>query len=420
MTFFTVFSIVIGALFTVLYSYQFFYIFVSILKKDKVYPEADPRRYAVLIAARNEEAVIGNLLDSIKNQDYPSENINVYVVADNCTDRTAEICREKGANVYERQNKEEIGKGYALDFLIKHLYEEGLDKTFDAFMVFDADNVLEPTFVKEINKVYAAGYKVVTSYRNTKNFGDSWISYCNGLWYLRESRYLQHPRHKLGISCTVSGTGFLFDKTTIEDKNGWPYHLLIEDVQFSADFMAEGNKIGYAKDAELYDEQPIDFRTSWNQRIRWGKGYMQVLRHYTGKLIKGFFGKGGFSCYDIIMNITPAMILTIIGTIVNIVAVVYGLIAGDGVLVSFMPLILSVVSMSLCALAIGGVTLITEWKSIHCGTAKKILYLFTFPLFMISYIPIVFVALFKKVTWKPIKHVAAKSLDEITSEGEKK
>jgi len=75
-------------------------------------------KYAVLIAARNEQAVIGELIRSIKNQKYPKWLVDVFVVADNCTDNTAQRAREAGAIVYERFNQNHKGKGYALNYLL--------------------------------------------------------------------------------------------------------------------------------------------------------------------------------------------------------------------------------------------------------------------------------------------------------------
>ena len=145
-------------------------------------------------ALPNEEFVIGNLLDSIKKQDYPSDLLTVFVVADNCTDNTASISRGYGAFVYERSDRDLIGKGYALDWLLSRLKEDGHWETIDGFLVFDADNVLAPNYISEMNKTFSDGYEALTSYRNSKNYGDNWISAGYALWYLRESKYLHNSR----------------------------------------------------------------------------------------------------------------------------------------------------------------------------------------------------------------------------------
>ena len=132
-------------------------------------------RYAVLISARNEQNVIGHLLDSINAQDYPKNLVTVFVVADNCTDDTARVAREHGAVVYERFNRVKVGKGYALNELLGHI-EQDYGRVFDAFMVFDADNLLEPNYITEMNRTFSDGYEIITSYRNSKNYADNWVS----------------------------------------------------------------------------------------------------------------------------------------------------------------------------------------------------------------------------------------------------
>ena len=202
-----------------------------------------PHRIAVLIAARNEQSVIGNLIDSVKAQDYPTELVDVFVVADNCTDLTGSVAGAHGANVYFRNDQTQVGKGYALQYLL-HCIEEDF-APYDGYLVLDADNVLSPNYITEINKTFSDGYQIVTSYRNSKNYGDNWISAGYALWFLRESRYLNGARCRLGSSCAVSGTGFLFSRRILEKCGGWNFFLLTEDIQFTIANVIRGEKVGY-------------------------------------------------------------------------------------------------------------------------------------------------------------------------------
>lgn len=276
----------LGAVF-ICYTYQFLYIPLVLLKKRRPLPcPAAPHRYAVLIAARNEENVIAGLLDSLAAQTYDMSLVTVFVAADNCTDSTAAIAREHGAVVYERFNHVNVGKGYALDFLLQHIgadYPEG----FDGYFVFDADNILSPDFLERMNESFSAGNEIVTSYRNSKNFGDNWISAGYALWFLRESRYLNGARNRLGSSAAVGGTGFLFSQRILDESHGWRFYLLTEDIEFSIHHILQGERIAICEDAVLYDEQPTDFRQSCRQRLRWAKGYIQVFRRYGAELLKG-------------------------------------------------------------------------------------------------------------------------------------
>lgn len=212
-------NFIIATVFFVCYSYQFAYILVPYLKKEKPHKPAELHRYAVLISARNEELVIGNLLDSISAQDYPSRLVRVFVVADNCTDKTAKVARAHGAIVYERFNDKLVGKGYALEYLLDRIGEEYGD-VFDAYMVFDADNLLSEDYISRMNETFSDGYRIITSYRNSKNYGDNWISAGYALWFLREAKYLNNARYLLGTSCAVSGTGFMFSREILKSCGG--------------------------------------------------------------------------------------------------------------------------------------------------------------------------------------------------------
>ena len=412
MEFIADFNIAVCIFFFVCYAYQMVYIAIPFIKKDKPHKEVKNHRFAVLISARNESAVIANLLESINNQTYPSELIDVFLVADNCTDNTAEIARNCGVNVYERFDKVKVGKGYALNYALKNINEEYGENDFDAYFVFDADNVLDPNYIEEMNKTFSDGYKIITSYRNSKNYGDNWISAGYALWFLRESKFLNYPRMLLNTSCAISGTGFMFSKEIIKDTNGWNYYLLTEDIEFTADHVTRDYKIGFCKNAVLYDEQPNEFKQSVRQRMRWAKGYFQVFSNYGTRLIKGTL-KSNFSCFDMSMTIMPALILTVCNIAVNGTALFAGLISGISVTPILQALLSYLVGMYCTLFAIGAVTTATEWKNIYTTTAKKILYIFTFPIFMLTYIPITVMALFAKVEWKPIVHSKAKSLADI-------
>lgn len=394
---------IISALFFICYTYQFLYIPLVLAKKPKVLAvPARAHRYAVLIAARNEENVISGLLDSLRAQTYDMSLVTVFVAADNCTDSTAAIARAHGAVVYERFNQLNVGKGYALDFLLQHIgadYPAG----FDGYFVFDADNILAPDYIERMNEMFSNGHEIVTSYRNSKNFGGNWISAGYALWFLRESRYLNGARTRLGSSAAVGGTGFLFSQRILDESHGWRFYLLTEDIEFSVYHILRGEKIAICESAVLYDEQPTDFRQSCRQRLRWAKGYVQVFLRYGGQLLRGA-ARGSWSCFDISMSILPAFILTSLCLLANITLTVLGLMQGAGVWFALRSLLECLGSILATLLVLGGITTATEWHRIHATTAQKLVYTLTFPLFMLTYLPISLAALFMKVEWKPIHH----------------
>nr|WP_297175573.1 glycosyltransferase family 2 protein [uncultured Agathobaculum sp.] len=412
---------VLFVFFTAAYAYQIVYLLIGLLGKGRRgRQDAKLHHYAAIISARNEESVIGDLVKSLKAQNYPEKLLDVFVVADNCTDGTAAAARAAGAIVYERFDKVRVGKGYAMDWLFRRILTDKGEQTYDAFLVFDADNLVDPNFVREMNKMFDTGeYAALTSYRNSKNFCDNWISAGYALWFLREARYLNQPRAQLGVNCAVSGTGFLIAGDVIREEGGWPYHLLTEDIEFSVACAVRGRKIGYCGTAIVYDEQPVHFRQSWDQRMRWSKGFYQVDAKYTASLLHGCTrgGRKGLSCYDMLMTVTPCNLVTIgvlglaffvcISSLSQPAFITYRVLRMIGRI-----LLATLQGVSFSLLMFGGFTMMTEWKRIKGAAWKKILYVFTFPLFMLTYIPISLAALFGKVEWKPIRHGLTKAQKE--------
>jgi len=414
------FNFILSLIFLACYSYQFFYLFISLFLRKKSFKKSSTKKYGVLICARNEENVVTHLINSIKNQKYPNDLIDIFLVADNCTDSTADIARSLGVFVYERNNSQKIGKGYALNYLLCKIDEDYKIANYTGFFVFDADNLLDEYYICEMNKAFSHGYSIVTSYRNSKNYDSNWISAGYSLWFLREACSLNHPRMALKTSCAVSGTGFLFSSELIRKYGGWHFFLLTEDIEFTVYNILNNEKIGYCPTAVLYDEQPVTFVQSWHQRLRWAKGYLQVFRKYGSSMIKGIFkksgfscGRMGFSCFDMCMSTMPAVFLSIAGISVNIGALIVARINSIDTSVIISSVFETFLNMYLMLFAIGLITTVSEWKMIHAKNIKKIIYTFTFPLFMMTYIPISLTALFKKVEWKPIIHTYSATLNQV-------
>lgn len=413
---------VISLIFLVLYFHQYIYFIVGTFKVHKLKKkDFKQHKIGIVISARNESKVIGNLIESIQKNDYPKDLVNIFVIADNCTDNTAEICRNMGCIVFERFNDKEIGKGYALNYLFTKLHteEEYKDLVPEAYIILDADNIIKQNYITEMNKTFDSGYEMVTSYRNSKNFGKNWITSGYGYWFLHDSRHLNNPRMILGTSCTISGTGFLISKPLVEEYDNWRFHLLIEDTQCTTESVILKKKIGYCGTAELYDEQPATLKSAWRQLERWVKGYYQVCGQYYGRLLKGVFTN--FACWDMFTCMLPALVASMVtATFFPICAIVGACIGQYGAaLYALTNLGLTIVGMYALMFFIALLVCITEWKKIPCSWWKKIMYLFTFPLYMFLYIPVCFTALFKKVEWKPIEHNADVKIEDINSANKK-
>ena len=422
-SFVDIFNFCVFLTFSICYTYQLYYVLVVLTRKPKKRTARKNHRFAVVVSARNEREVIGDLIHSIKVQNYPQELIDVFVIADNCTDDTAEVAREAGAIVFPRHNDKEVGKGYALDYGFQVIREQYSDCGYEAYFVFDADNVLDVNYFREMNATFDAGAKASTSYRNSKNYDSNWISAGYAVWFLREAKFLNQARLTLNTSCAVSGTGFFISSDIIEKNGGWKWHLLTEDIEFSANSILEGVRISYTPTAVLYDEQPITFRDSWNQRFRWAKGFYQVFWHYGAKLAKGIFTnpKGArFACYDMLMTIAPGMLLTIVSVLFNAIIIVLAVTGtmsvGQTVASSVSSIFFCLFNYLMFMFMFGVLTTFVEWDSIRSITRKKVLYMFTFPFFMLTYVPIALVALVRKCQWKPIRHSISMDVAELSAD----
>ncbi|NMN02578.1 glycosyltransferase family 2 protein [Bifidobacterium panos] len=385
--------------------YQGACIVMSLFAKPVQFPEAPmDKRYAVLISARNEEHVISNLIDCIDNQTYPTDLIDIWLVADNCTDNTAQVVRDLGCHVVERHNTELVGKGYALTYLLDHMIDSGLADTYDAYFVFDADNKLDKRYFEEMNNAFHSGFKILTSYRNSVNLADNWVSSGSALWFIRESRFLNNSRMLFGSSCHVGGTGFMFSKEIMKRNRGWKFHLLTEDLEFTMDSVLHGDRVGYCGSAILYDEQPITFAQSWRQRLRWSKGFLQVFRYYGPALIRRAVRERDFSAVDFTLLLCPFTVLGVTRMVLGLLFAAFGFVSWQsqlGALANWSGgIVLSVLGM----MALAGLTIVAERRQIGATNKELLAYVLSFPIYMLSYVPISFQAIFSKAQWKPIEH----------------
>ncbi len=284
------FNAFLGNMLSILVMYRIVYKIVGLFFTRKFKPAKKFHKYGIVIAARNEEKVIGNLLDSIKKQDYPNKYLTVFVVADNCTDKTAEIARKNGAIVYERFDNEHKTKGYALEFLFDNIEKDYKRDSFEAYFVFDADNLLSTNYISKMNDAYDSGEKLVTSYRNIKNIDDNWITMAFSVHWLRTIRENHRARSFFHLATNIQGTGYLFDSSVV--KNGWHYTSLTEDRGLTADAVSQGYRISYQNDAVFYDEQTPKPIVAYNQKLRWSKGLLINFGESGFKLFRNiFFGK---------------------------------------------------------------------------------------------------------------------------------
>jgi cellulose synthase/poly-beta-1,6-N-acetylglucosamine synthase-like glycosyltransferase len=271
-------------------------VFGLIKKREKQFENYPPlKKFALIIAAHNEEHVIAHIIESLSRQNYPKNLYDIFVVADNCTDRTAEIAEEHGAKVYKRFNDEQRGKGHALEWMFDKIY--AMDGKYDVVSVFDADNLVSSNFLMEMNKQLCKGHKVVQGYIDSKNPFDSWITCSYSIAFWLSNRLFQLPRYYLGLSCGLSGTGFCIDISVLKEI-GWGATCLTEDLEFTMKLALHNKKVAWAHNAVVYDEKPLTLKQSWNQRKRWMQGHADCATRFLGPLFAKAFKEGDLIAFD--------------------------------------------------------------------------------------------------------------------------
>lgn len=393
---------------TIYWVYQLIISLCSLIKvKDKPLVEDKEHRFMMIIPAHNEEKVVRELVESLKNLDYKKELYDIYVIADNCTDNTAQIAKEAGAIVYERFDEKHKTKGYALQWFLQQKIDE--DAPYDAFCIFDADNIVDKNFLKAMNKKLNQGEDVVQGYRDIKNPSDSWVTAGYAIFYWTMNRFYHLARYNLGLSPLINGTGFMV-KFDVVKPEGWKTKTLTEDIEFSLKRIIAGKKLGWATDAIVYDEQPVGFKQSWSQRSRWTVGHMQCLKEYTKPLAVAVKDNKTVMNFDgllYMLGTVPMFVLTIILLILNVILfLTNGMSVGD----LLWNAVRYIVPTFLLPIFTGLMIMIIDKKPIRPMIKGLLLY----PLFLGSWLLINFKCLFKRETsWEKIEHNVSKSIGDM-------
>ena len=398
---------------TIFWVYQVAISLCSLVKlKDKPLKVKKDHRFMAVIPAHNEEQVIVDLIESLKKQDYNKELYDIYVIADNCTDRTARFAKEAGAIVYVRFDETKKTKGYALDWFLQQKIKE--DAPYDAVCIFDADNIVDKNFLKAMNKKLCQGETVVQGYRDIKNPTDNWITSGYALFYWTMHRFYHLARYNLGLSPLLNGTGFMVSFDIIKENNGWKTVTLTEDIEFSLQRILKGKRLGWATDAIVYDEQPLGFKQSWSQRSRWTVGHMQCMKEYTGKLFdavkenKTMMNLDGFLY---IIGSIPMFVITIALLLSN-----FALYALDGM--TQKELVINLLEYLVPTFALPSLTAAFAMYLDGKPLKPMLKGFFTYPLFMGSWILINLKCLFKRDTsWEKITHNRSIKIDQVEDAG---
>lgn len=375
-------------------------------KKRKLSPKKENPKIAILIAARDESAVISSLFDSIDEQSVSIASEDVYVIIENREDPTYFMARNRGISVLFRKSDLQR-KGYALKEGIEQILERG--KQYDLYFILDADNVMDSHFIEEMLPFYKRGYAIATGCRCPKNPNDSCIALASSFTFLFLNSFINQYRMKKNRNVILSGTGFFIRGDLIESWQGYPFHTLTEDYELSLYSFFHHIPSAYSKKALYYDEQPISFRVSMIQRTRWVKGFLESRKLYIPSMRKAFFEKD-FSLLPDLIGITPIFFI-LIGIFLAFGNLLFHMFAYFSHQV-FFAIFLLLFLIYFFLLLITLVLCVSERKYIHTSFSKKCKAIFFHPIFLASYLICFFQALWKKnITWVQIQHYGNKKVE---------
>ena len=376
---------------------------LACVRKPKDYGFHPARtKFAVLIAARNEELVIGPLINSLLTQEYPSDLYDIWVVPNNCTDNTALAARNFGAEVLECTVPVK-SKGEVLRFAYNRLR----GRRYDAWLVFDADNVVDSRFLAEMNNARMAGVQAAQGYRDSKNPYDTAVSGCSSIYYWMMDRFHNGGKAGLGVSAMIGGTGFMVTQRLLDRLGGWRTETISEDLEITAQTVLAGERVAYVPKAVTYDEQPLTWEQSFTQRRRWTSGTIQVAQGYLAPLAEEQADQPRLALFDFETTLLlPAYQLAALAGLLctAITSALGGRTLLQSLILGLAGACGNIAWAALTATAAAGIVLTIEskwdrrlWKGLAC-----------YWLFLLSWLPITAVSFWKKTTvWKEIRHTRA-------------
>lgn len=407
---YTAFDIIMIPLQLLIIFFTLYYFFVSWFglfgekKEVKIYNES--KTFALIACAHNEERVIAQLVDNLRRLNYNDALYDIYVVADNCSDKTAEVARKAGALVHERFSETGKGKGFALAWMFDRLFK--LDKKYDAVCVFDADNLVHPNFLQEMNSRLCNGERIIQGYMDAKNPTDTWVSGVFAISFWIVNHVWSLAKYNMGLSCCLGGTGMCFD-TEVLKRYGWRATCLTEDMEFTIQAMMEGIPTTWAHDAIIYDEKPLTFKQTWNQRKRWSQGHFDVADRYLIPMIKKAIKTRNIVMLDCSVNLIQPYFL-MISTFFVLCSYIYNFYPFyTNILYTIIPVeVWTLVGIGQYIFPVA-----VLWKI--RASFKSWMYLLLYPLFIYSWIPITALGWWHRHDheWSHTLHTRGISFDDV-------
>lgn len=286
---------------------------LTVLSRDLPLPPASARRmrFDVIVPAHNEVPVLSRVLGTLFLIDWPKDQFRIIVVADNCSDGTADLARSDGAHVLERRDPERRGKGYALDFAFQ---ESEARKFADAVVVVDADAQVSPNLLEAIAARMERGAEAVQVHYGVSNAWASWrtrlLTIAMSSFHMVRSR----ARERLGLSCGIRGNGWAVSHRLLA---AVPYRAfsLTEDLEYGIDIALAGYRVHYAEEAHADAEMVTSERDARKQRERWERGRFQLIRSKTWPLLIHSIRCRSGLCLDLALDL---MVLPLSYVVLNV------------------------------------------------------------------------------------------------------
>lgn len=385
---------IISAFILLIYSYL---VMPRCYLKPKKYN--NKKRYCILIPARYESKVINNLLLSITKQTTKINPKDIYIIVESIKDKTVDIAKQYNMNIILRENLSLKRKGYALNDAVTYILKKQIH--YDAYFIFDADNILDKDFIKNMEKSINEGYDIGIGYRNTKN-SNTLVSASSALTFSMINTMLNERKNKYHNNLTISGTGYYIKGSIIEEWNSFPFHSLTEDYELTLYAILNNLTTTYNKKAIFYDEQPDNFNISLKQRTRWVKGYFEARKKYINKISKSEIKNDPnfASKVNAFLGVTP-YIYIIIGLLIILVNIL--ITKGITSFLSYLTIFLLLIYILLALFTI--IMIKKEKNSLNISKSMKIKVIFYNPIFMLSYIICLLRTIFiKDIKWDKIDH----------------
>lgn len=284
---------------------QIFYVLFSFVKKKTWKESAVKGRVAYLIPAHNEEDVIYDTVKSlIDGQKYPREKFDVFVVAHNCTDRTAELAEQAGAKVLVLDDPDPAHRMalYPMKHGVDHIMALSGEQAYDFILRIDADNHVNPEFTSLMNDAYQSGVDFARSYEGALNGTQNFYTKACALFYAFDSRFGSRVRERMGVAAHINGSGSMMSLRMLKECGGYDCKTISEDAEFNFNRMLEGRNGHYVEDAVAYEDMPSSFRVTLSRNKRIGSGSMELLKGQLLKMFGKFFTTGNFSYLEMFLT----------------------------------------------------------------------------------------------------------------------